>query len=383
MQQFNFPTILLYGEGSLTEACLRIKKFGYENPLLVTDQSLVKIGLIERVLNELMAHGIKANVFDETHPNPIEEDCIKGAKVFIDKHCDSVIAVGGGSPMDAAKGIMVLATHEGPLAKYDDAKGGDQYIINSLPPLIAVATTAGTGSEVGRSAVIIIKETNTKTIIFHPSMMPQLAVLEPLLTQDLPAHISAATGIDAFTHSLEAYFAPVFHPMADGIAIEGMKLCLDSLEEVVRNGANLEARAKMLLAASMGATAFQKGLGMIHSIAHPLSSECGLHHGLANAVMLPECVRFLERQELNDQQGRRVEAVRQLFVERGLAKDNLADACESFFKSLGIQFGLRNHGVSKEQIELLSDKAMLDRCHQTNMVPMSKAYFLEIIKAAF
>ena len=165
--------------------------------------------------------------------------------------------------MDAAKGIMVLATHDGPLIKYDDAKGGDQYITNKLPPLVAIPTTAGTGSEVGRSGVIIIKETNAKTIIFHPTMLPLMAVLEPELTIGLPPSITAATGLDAFTHALEAYLAPGFHPMADGIALEAIKLVLENLEIVFSDGNNIEARAKMLLAASMGATAFQKGLGII------------------------------------------------------------------------------------------------------------------------
>jgi 4-hydroxybutyrate dehydrogenase len=383
MQQFNFPTNLLYGEGSLTEACKRIKGFNYQKPLLVTDSTLVKLGIVNKVLEELKINGIEAVVYDQTHPNPIEQDCIDGADIYKKNNCDSLIAVGGGSPMDAAKGIMVLATHDGPLAKYDDAKGGDAYITNPLPPLIAIPTTAGTGSEVGRSGVIIIKETNAKTIIFHPTMMPKLAVLEPELTKDLPAHITAATGIDAFTHCMEAYFAPGFHPMADGIALEGMKLCLDNLEEVVNNGHNLEARSKMLLAASMGATAFQKGLGMIHSVAHPLSSECGLHHGLANALMLPACVNYLERQNLNYEQRKRIDAVFNIFKKRLLAKETLAESCQNFFSKLGVEFGLRNHNVSENQLKTLSEKSQQDVCHHTNMVPMTEEAFLEVIKEAY
>ena len=359
MQQFNFPTVLLYGQSSLTEGCKRIKNFNYKKPLLVTDKTLVSIGLVDKVKKELSAQGIEVVVFDETHPNPIEQDCINGAKVYRDNNCDSVIALGGGSPMDAAKGIMVLATHEGPLAKYDDAKGGDQYITNPLPPLVAIATTAGTGSEVGRSGVIIIKETNDKTIIFHPTMLPKLAILEPELTTGLPAPITAATGIDAFTHCLEAYFAKGFHPMADGIAIEGMKLILDNLEIAYKDGKNIEARARMLLAASMGATAFQKGLGMIHSLAHPLSSECGLHHGLANALMLPDSVAYLEAQNLNEDQRQRINHVQDLFKRRNMAKANLADSCRSYFELLGIKFGLRNHGVQKNQLTTIAKKAQL------------------------
>ena len=176
MKQFNFPTVLLYGEGALKESASRIKKLGFKKPLLVTDKTLVELGIVNQVEEVLKSVGIHVTVFDGTHPNPVEDDCIAGANVYKDNYCDSLIAVGGGSPMDAAKGIMVLATHEGPLSKYDDAKGGDAYIVNKLPPLVAIPTTAGTGSEVGRSGVIIVNDTQDKTIIFHPTMMPVLAV---------------------------------------------------------------------------------------------------------------------------------------------------------------------------------------------------------------
>lgn len=382
MKQFNFPTVMLYGEGALLEAATRLKSLNIKKPLLVTDKTLVELKVVDQVLEALQINGIEAVLFDDTHPNPIEQDCINGANVYLENKCDSLIAVGGGSPMDAAKGIMVLATHEGPLAKYDDAKGGDKYIINKLPPLVAIPTTAGTGSEVGRSGVIIIKETNAKTIIFHPTMMPILAVLEPTLTEGLPKSITAATGIDAFTHCLEAYFAPGFHPMADGIAIEGMKLVLDNLEEVCENPHNLEARSQMLLAASMGATAFQKGLGMIHSIAHPLSSECGLHHGLANALALPASVKFLEHSDLNEDQKNRIENVLNLFVQRNLAKDSLSETCKKWFESLGVKMGLEHHGVTPEMVGKLSEKAFADVCHQSNMIKVNTLDFEKVISEA-
>jgi alcohol dehydrogenase class IV len=382
MQQFNYPTTLLYGQGSLTEACNRMKSLGFNKPLLVTDKTLIELKVVDIVLKELNKVGITAVVFSETHPNPIEEDCINGAKSYNDNQCDSVIAVGGGSPMDAAKGIMLMATHDGPMSKYDDAKGGDQFIINKLPPLIAIPTTAGTGSEVGRAGVIILKETNNKTIIFHPTMLPVMAVLEPTLTTGLPKHITAATGIDAFTHALEAYLAPGFHPMADGIAIEAMKLVLDNLETACSDGMNIEAREKMLLAASMGATAFQKGLGMIHSIAHPLSSECGLHHGLANALVLPTCIKFFEGSDLNSDQTKRIAAVQTIFKERDMAKDSLSASCSSYFSKLGISFGLKNHNVLNNQIDLISKKAFADGCHQTNMIPVTIEIFKSVITEA-
>ncbi|NUM89246.1 MAG: iron-containing alcohol dehydrogenase, partial [Bdellovibrionales bacterium] len=334
MKQFNYPTTILYGEGSLKECANRMTASGCKRPLFVTDGTLVKLGLAGDVKKVFEAAGVKPVVFDEVHPNPIEEDVEKGAAVYKREKCDSVIALGGGSPMDAAKGIMLAATHSEPLAVYDDAIGGDRKIVNPLPPLYAIPTTAGTGSEVGRAGVIILRETNNKTILFHPTMLPRIAVLEPSLTAGLPPGVTAATGIDAFTHCLEAYFASGFHPMADGVALEGIRIILRQLPVAVKDGKNLDARAQMLLAASMGATAFQKGLGMIHSLAHPLSSECGLHHGLANAVMLPKSVEFLERSALNADQRERVARVQSLFQELGLAKGTLSGSCKAFIESV-------------------------------------------------
>lgn len=382
MQQFNYPTTLLYGEGALAESGQRVSKLNFKRPLLVTDKTLVKLGVVNQVIDVLNANGIQCEVFDDTQANPVEDDCIKGASIFRKHQCDSLIAVGGGSPMDTAKGIMVLATHEGPLSKYDDAKGGDQYITNKLPPLVAIPTTAGTGSEVGRSGVIIVNDTNNKTIIFHPTMMPVLAVLEPMLTIGLPPAITAATGIDAFIHSLEAYLAPGFHPMADGIALEAMKLVIDNLEKVYKNGNDLDARSKMLLAASMGATAFQKGLGMIHSIAHPLSSVAGLHHGLANALVAPTCLKFIESSSLNSIQKQRLETIHQLFSKTKYFQEHLSDTIRKYFEDLGIHFGLSQHGVNNDMIDTLATKAFDDVCHQTNIIPVKTENFKYVIEKA-
>jgi 4-hydroxybutyrate dehydrogenase len=383
MRQYNYPTTILYGEGALQESAKRVKAMNLRRPLLVTDKTLVKLGHAKKILDVFANEGILCASFEDVHPNPIEADVEAGAKVYVAEKCDCVIALGGGSPMDAAKVIMLAVTHEGPLAKYDDAIGGDKYITKPLPPLFAIPTTAGTGSEVGRAGVIVMRETNNKTIFFHPTMLPKIAILEPSLTVGLPAPVTAATGIDAFTHCLEAYFAPGFHPLADGIAFEGMRVILKSLPKAVKDGANIEARGEMLIAASMGAAAFQKGLGMIHSLAHPLSSECGLHHGLANALMLPKSVEFLEKCELNSDQRERLTRVQSLFAERGLAKGSLSVSCFEFFKSLGIQFGLKNHGVRGDQLDKLADKAFKDGCHQTNMVPVTRDQLKAVLQAGF
>lgn len=383
MQQFNYPTTILFGDGALLEGAKRIKAMGLQHPLLVTDHTLVKVGLVDQVKKAFLAAGITCTVFDGVHPNPIEEDVEKGADIYRKNHCDSLLAVGGGSPMDAAKVIMLKVTHNEPLAVYDDALGGDKKIVNPLPPLFAIPTTAGTGSEVGRAGVIIMRATDDKTIFFHPTMLPKIAILEPKLTVGLPAGVTAATGVDAFTHCLEAFFASGFHPMADGIALEGIRLVLINLPIAVKEGSNLKARGEMLLAASMGATAFQKGLGMIHSMAHPLSSVSHLHHGLANALMLPKSVEFLEHSDLNEEQREKLARVQHLFHEQGLARAKLSISCAEFIKSLGIQMGLHNHGVQEKQLDLLADKAIKDGCHQTNMIPVKRDQLRHIYKEAF
>jgi len=382
MKKFNYPTTIYYGAGSLKELIKSIVQMGLKKILLVSDPTLQKLGMVEKVANECRTAGLQIATYCEVHPNPIEEDVINGVKVYKRENCQAFIALGGGSPMDAAKAMMILIDHPEPLAQYDDTKGGDSLITKTLPPLFAVATTAGTGSEVGRSAVIIIKATNDKTILFHPTMMPRIAVLEPELTKDLPKSITVATGLDAFTHNLEAYLAPGFHPMADGIALQGIELILDNLPLVYQDGANLEARGRMLMASSMGATAFQKGLGMIHSMAHPLSSECGLHHGLANALALPTCIDFLEKADLTQEQRQRLDKIQALFSSRQLAKSSLSESCRHFFTSLGLQLGLANHGVQKEQIGALSHKAFLDPCHSSNLIPVTENDFRNVFAKA-
>lgn len=383
MQQFNYPTTILFGEGALNECAARVKKLGLKHPLLVTDATLVKVGIAEKVKKTFASAGVDCAIFDGVHPNPIEEDVEKGAAAYKKEKCDCVVALGGGSPIDTAKVIMLAATHNEPLATYDASIGGYEKIQNVIPPLFAISTTAGTGSEVGRSGVIIMKKTNNKTTFFSPYFMPKLAVLEPELTRGLPPAVTAATGIDAFTHCLESYFAPGFHPMADGIAFEGLRVILRALPKAVKDGNNLEARGEMLIAASMGAAAFQKDLGMIHSLAHPLSSECGLHHGLANALMLPVCVDFLDKSKLNDDQRTRLTRVQELFVERKIAKASLSASCHDFIAGLGIKFGLRNHAVKESQIDLLSDKAFKDPCHQTNMIPVTREILKRMYQEAF
>lgn len=383
MEQYNFPTTVLYGQGSLNAFLERLKEQGHKKALIVTDSVIREIGLAQRLTDLLSAQGIPCAVFSDAHPNPTDADVDNGVESYRNNGCDSIIALGGGSPMDVAKVVRIMVAHPPPLEQYDDSLGGDRLITEPMPPLYAIPTTAGTGSEVGRSGVIIMRKTGRKTIFFHPDLMPDIAVLEPEVTVSLPPGITAATGIDAFSHCMEAYFAPMFHPMADGIALQGMELILAWLPKAYSDGANIEAREKMLIAASMGATAFQKGLGMVHSLAHPLSSMYDIHHGLANALMIPDCVDFLERADLSYEQRYRIERVRALFIERDLDRGSLSECCRDFFKSLGVEFGLSRHRVPSSDLERLSREAFDDPCHTNNMVPVTESDLLSVSQKAY
>jgi 4-hydroxybutyrate dehydrogenase len=382
MQQFNYPTIIYFGEDALAHLAASIAKRGHQHLLLVTDATLVDLGLVAEVVEILLGSGAEVTIFDKVHPNPIEEDVELGTVAYKENGCDAIVALGGGSPMDVAKVIKFMASHPAPLAQYEDRLGGDALITNPMPPVYAIPTTAGTGSEVGRCSVVTLRATQKKTFFFSPELMPDIAVLAPELTVGLPKHITAATGIDAFTHCLESWLAPDFHPMADGIAFEGMKLCLDYLPRCVESGDDLNARGKMLIAAAMGATAFQKGLGMIHSLAHPLSAYFGLHHGLTNALLLPASIAFIENGELDDVQRSRLAEAHRLFRERGMSGKSVSESSRAWFEKLGIEFGIARHGIPEDRLEFLADEAFDDPSHATNMIPVTREDLLATYRAA-
>ena len=382
MVQYNYPTTILLGRDALSEFINRLKEKGHKKPLIVADRTLEKIGIVGKLTDLLASAGIDFDVYTDTHPNPVEEDVEKGVVAYREGNCDSIIGLGGGSPIDVAKVIKIMVANPPPLAQYDDCRGGDRLITKPMPPLYAVPTTSGTGSEVGRSGVIILRETGRKTIFFHPNLMPAIAVLEPELTAGMPPLLTAATGMDAFVHCMEAYFVGMFHPMADGIALQGMELVIKWLPEACKNGVDLDAREKMQIAASMGAVAFQKGLGMIHSMAHPLSSLYGLHHGMANALLLPESVLFLEKAKLTAEQMAKIQKVRSIFAECGLGRGSLTESCGDFCEMVGIPMRLSKHGITAAELAKLSDEAFEDGCHASNMVPVNKADFLKVLSAA-
>jgi alcohol dehydrogenase class IV len=358
---WSFPTQIVFGNGSLGQIADRVKAVvvgAAPRALVVCDAGVVKVGIAERVRDALSKGGVEAAVFSGVDPNPVEENITAGVAAYRAHRANVVVSVGGGSPLDAGKLIALKTTHDRPLVDYDDAAGGDRYIDANIPPMVTVPTTAGTGSEVGRSGVVTLVATGRKTVIFSPHLLAKVAILDPELTVSMPAKITAATGFDALTHGLEAYCAKGDHPMADGIALMCLELVAKSLLRAVKDGTDLDARGDMMKAAMMGAVAFQKGLGATHSLAHPLSSEKGLHHGLANALCLPAVVDF-NASTIPE----RIERVRVTLVPQA---KTLADGLRSLRAELGLPGGLGAEGVTEADIAKLADKAFEDACHSLN-----------------
>ena len=290
---WNYPTTMWVGENRIRDLGIACKTLNINKPLLVTDTGLAKSNIIINVLKNLKEEGFKIKLYSDVVGNPTGKNVTEGVDCYNKNNCDGVIAFGGGSGLDVGKAIAFMSGQVLPIWDFEDV--GDNWTkANSekIAPIIAVPTTAGTGSETGRASVILNEETGTKNIIFHPKFLPSIVILDPVLTINLPSMITAATGMDALAHNLEAYCAPGYHPMADGIALEGMRLINDWLLEAVNNGSNIEARQNMLTAASMGSTAFQKGLGAIHSLSHPVNAINNIHHGLSNAIFMPYVLSF-------------------------------------------------------------------------------------------
>ena len=290
---WNYPTTMWVGENRIRDLGIACKTLNINKPLLVTDTGLAKSNIIINVLKNLKEEGFKIKLYSDVVGNPTGKNVTEGVDCYNKNNCDGVIAFGGGSGLDVGKAIAFMSGQVLPIWDFEDV--GDNWTkANSekIAPIIAVPTTAGTGSETGRASVILNEETGTKNIIFHPKFLPSIVILDPILTISLPSMITAATGMDALAHNLEAYCAPGYHPMADGIALEGMRLINDWLLEAVNNGSNIEARQNMLAAASMGSTAFQKGLGAIHSLSHPVNALNNVHHGLSNAIFMPYVLSF-------------------------------------------------------------------------------------------
>ena len=290
---WNYPTTIWVGENRCKDLNIACENLHIINPLFVTDKDLINLPMVKSIISNLKKKFHKLSLFSNFSGNPIGENVDEGVKVFNENKCDGIIAFGGGSALDVGKAIAFMSGQSRPIWDFEDV--GDYWTRadeSKILPIIAVPTTAGTGSETGRASAIINKQTGIKKIIFHPKMLPSIVILDPVLTVDLSPRLTAATGMDALAHNLEAFCAPGFHPMADGIAIEGMKLIKESLLVAVKNGKDLKARIDLLAAASMGSTAFQKGLGAIHSLSHPVNAQFNIHHGLSNAIFMPYVLTF-------------------------------------------------------------------------------------------
>ena len=297
---WNYPTSVWVGENRIEDLSQACKNLKISNPLFVTDKDLINLNMTKNIILELKKNFNNLSIFSNFSGNPFGENVEEGVLEFKKNKCDGVIAFGGGSGLDVGKAIAFMSGQSRPIWDFEDI--GDYWKRaneNNIAPIIAVPTTAGTGSETGRASAIINKKTGIKKIIFHPKFLPSIVILDPVLTVDLSPRLTAATGMDALAHNLEAFCAPGFHPMADGIAIEGIKLIKKSLLKAYENGKDIEARKDMLAAASMGSTAFQKGLGAIHSLSHPVNAQFNVHHGLSNAIFMPYVLSF-NKEEIED-----------------------------------------------------------------------------------
>jgi len=374
--QFNFPTTIRFGAGVVSELGAYLKKNGLAKPMISTDPTIAGLPFFKKILTDLETAGISATVFHDIHKNPVKSDVYKGTDVYDANNCDSIIGIGGGAAIDVARAILLRINHREDLFKYDDLIGGDVYVTNEVPHFITIPTTSGTGSEVGRSAIIADDETHQKKILFSPKLLAKIVFADPLLTMDLPPFITAATGMDALTHNMEAFLAKNYHPICDGIALEGIRLIAGSLEKAVKSP-TVESRSDMLLASMMGAIAFQKGLGVVHSLAHPLSSLLDTHHGLANAVNLPYGMQF----NIAGFEDRFVRMAKAL----GLKDENGEAVVNYLFElndKLGIPKKLGGIGVKQEHLDTLADLAFADFAHPNNPKPVSREDFRKLYEQA-
>jgi alcohol dehydrogenase class IV len=378
--RFEFPTQVAFGPGMSRAAAEEIACFG-KRALVVTDRGIVAAGLVDAVCKPLAAAGVACTVFADVHPNPLETDVREGLAVLNECKADFLLAIGGGSPIDAAKVIRLMQHHPFPLAQYDATRGGDSLVTRPLIPLVAVPTTSGTGSEVSRSAVVTPAASGRKMVVFSPRLLPTLSVCDPALTVGLSARLTAATGADALTHAVEAYLAQGFHPAADALALQSVSYVFRYLRRAVVNPQDMEARAYMMLASMLGAMAFQKGLGACHSMAHALTAVHDTHHGLANALCLaavvgyngevvPERLRELDRAAGNGLG----------LLSNHDAAEHLLVELQGLLSDAGLPNRLRGAGVDEPDLEKLVAYALQDGCHQLNPRPVDATAFRRLFR---
>ena len=372
---WNYPTTIWFGTGRIAELADACRAAGMSRPLLVTDPGLAGLPMVTDAIAANVAAGLPTGLFSNLRPNPVAANVIDGVAAYRDGGHDGVIAFGGGSGLDTGKTIAFMAGQTRPIWDFEDI--GDYWTradADAIAPIVAVPTTSGTGSEVGRASVIVNEDEHRKVIVFHPKMLPELVIADPQLTVGLSPHITAATGMDALAHNLEALCALGDHPMADGIAVEGLRLINESLERAVADGSDLDARARMLAAATMGATAFQKGLGAIHALSHPVGALYDTHHGLTNAVFMPYVLAF-NRPAIADRMTR-------LAAYLGLPDPSFETVMQwvlDLRTVIGIPHTLRELGVDDSRVDELAAMAEVDPPAASNPVPVDAAALKSIL----
>lgn len=373
---WNYPTAVRFGPGRIAELPDACKALGMKRPLLVTDAALAKLPMIESAVAACRAAGLACEVFSDVQANPVESNVANGVSAYRRGTHDGVIAFGGGSALDTGKAVALMVGQTRPLWDFEDRE--DWYTrvnVSGMAPTVAVPTTSGTGSEVGRAAVITDVRDHTKKIIFHPRMLPSIVIADPELTLGLPAKVTAAVGMDALSHNLEAYCSPSYHPLAEGIALEGMRLVHDWLPAAVRDGSDIEARSQMMAASLMGATAFQKGLGAMHSLSHPCSANLNTHHGLTNAVVMPYVLSW-NRPALSEKM-QRLAAYLNL---RAASFSGVLDWILELRNTIGVPDTLSELGVTAEHADAFARQAFDDPSTGGNPVPVTVADFAQLYR---
>jgi alcohol dehydrogenase class IV len=377
MPTFSFPTLIYFGPGVRKDVGPHLKAQGVSRPLLVTDKGLAALPLPKELMDTVRGAGLEPALFSEITGNPVESAVTAGAAAYRAHKADSIIGLGGGAALDVAKAIAVMASHPGALFDYEDRPGA-KPIDKDVPYWVALPTTAGTGSEVGRSAVISDEKTHVKKIIFSPRLLARAVFADPELTLALPAKVTAATGMDALTHCIEAYLAKDYHPICDGIALEGLGLAARALPRCVETPGDIQARSDMMMASMMGAIAFQKGLGIVHSLAHALSTVADFHHGYANGVMIDRALAF--NIAGSEEKFKRMAQVVGLEQQTGEA---FLDWLRGIKAKIGIPANLKAAGVDRAELDRLARLAFEDTCHMNNPRPVREDDFRAIYTESF